>query len=404
MILCNHDECTGCLACINTCKHSAITIKEDHLGFYYPEINKKLCTECGLCSSACPILHPISLNEPLSIYSGWSLNEKIRLSSSSGGAFSEIALPILEQGGVVFGCILNKDFKAIHSFIENPADLHQLQRSKYVQSYVGNTFQEVRKFLRQGRKVLFSGTPCQIAGLYSFLKKTYDNLYTVDLICHGVPSPALWEEYKKYISKKENITINSILFRDKSISWIFYRTLIKGYTPKGKEKTIKLSYYKDLWTRTFLSDYYLRESCYQCPYCSTKRIADFTVADWWGYKATTPKDSKYQKKGVSLIFINTEKGKSLKIKDRMYLNPRSIKEAILTNPSLLHAYGKPDKYNIYRDLYPSQNFENIANSILKEVKISFENKILDRVPNNKLISFLLNFKGIKKTIKNLLNK
>lgn len=404
MILCNHDECTGCLACINTCKHSAITIKEDHLGFYYPEINKKLCTECGLCSSVCPILHPISLNEPKFIYSGWSLNENIRLTSSSGGAFSEIALPILEKGGVVFGCILNNELKAIHSFIESPADLYQMQRSKYVQSYIGNTFQEVRKFLRQGRTVLFSGTPCQVAGLYSFLKKTYDNLYTVDLICHGVPSPALWEEYKKYISRKENIRINSILFRDKSISWIFYRTHIKGFTPKGKEKTIKLSYFKDPWTRTFLSDYYLRESCYQCPYCSTKRVADFTLADWWGYKAITPKDRNFQKKGVSLIFINTEKGKSLNIENKMYLIPRSMNEAVLTNQSLLHAWEKPIKYNTYRNLYPSQSFENIATSILKEVKVSLEKKILDKVPNNKLVSFLIKFTRIKKKIKYLLNR
>lgn len=325
MKLCEKKTCTGCLACHNICNHSAIGLRQDVLGFYYPSIDHKKCVECGLCSSVCPELHAVHKHSPKKIYSGWSKNDSIRMDSSSGGAFTEIAYSVLKQGGIVFGCMFDAHFRVIHSYIDNVTDLQKLRRSKYVQSYIGDSYLNAAKFLKAGRIVLFSGTPCQIAGLKAFLKKEYDNLYTVDLVCHGVPSPKLWEDYKQYIENKEQIKIEEIRFRDKKISWIYFHMIIKG-----GNREYEGNYFKDRWLRVFLSDYYLRDNCYHCKYTSIERVADFTIADWWGYKGKEKNDKGYRKKGVSLILVNTEHGILLSQAwlPQMNLKERTLEEAI----------------------------------------------------------------------------
>lgn len=202
--ICCTSDCTGCMACVNVCAHHAISVVQDKEGFDRPQIDESLCVDCGLCAKTCPINHHPLATEPIEIYSGWSSNEAVRINSSSGGAFTEIARPVLEDGGVVFGCTLNDKLQAEHIYVETLEDLeNNLRGSKYVQSRIGNTYEQAKDFLRQGRKVLFSGTPCQIAGLRNYLRKDYENLLTVDLICHGVPSPLIFEEYKKYIAQTE---------------------------------------------------------------------------------------------------------------------------------------------------------------------------------------------------------
>lgn len=404
MNLCKPIECTGCLACANICKHSAIDVEQDTLGFYYPVIDAERCIECGLCQSVCSVLHPVKKEQPKIIYSGWSKDEKVRMNSSSGGAFTEIAMPILQDGGVVFGCILDDNLKAIHSFIDKPSDLYKLQRSKYVQSNIGRSYTDTQCFLKKGRKVLFSGTPCQIAGLLSFLKHPYDNLYTIDLVCHGVPSPQLWEEYKKNVEQKNSIKIKEILFRQKTVSWIFFRIVIKGLDNGGSIKKYEGTYYKDPWLRIFLSDYYLRENCYSCQYCSISRVADFTIADWWSYKEENRVDKGYKKKGVSLIFVNTDKGKSLDLKSRMLLRIRTLEDGLRTNKSLKCAWGKPSDYEKFRNLYPAHSFEEIVNRILNGLHVSLERKVLDAISDSKLLSFLLKLTRIKSKICRIINK
>lgn len=385
MNLCDAKECTGCLACYNACSHSAIKIESDILGFRYPKIIANSCVECGLCASVCPILNPLLGREPDIIFSGWSKDNSVRIDSSSGGAFSEIARFFLERGGVVFGCVLDPHFRAVHTYIENVADLPKLRRSKYVQSNIAFSYSEAKRFLKVGRQVLFSGTPCQIAGLLSFLKRPYENLYTVDLVCHGVPSPQLWEEYKAYIEKKEKMKVKEIRFREKTISWIFFRMLIKGENGKVYEG----SYFKDRWLRVFLSDYYLRESCYNCRYCSIKRVSDFTIADWWGYKGKRKEDKGFRKGGVSLVLVNTLRGYSLGCLNGMSLSERTLKEAVATNKSLTESWGKPKDFESYRGMYPEQTFEEISNRILRGLKLPLYARVLDRVPANDVLSFLL---------------
>lgn len=216
--ICNINECTGCMACVNACAHHAIRIIADKEGFDRPVIDETLCVDCGLCAKTCPVNHHPLANEPKEIYSGWSSDEAVRINSSSGGAFTEIARPVLEDGGVVFGCALNDKLQAEHIYVETLEDLeNKLRGSKYVQSRIGNTYAQAKNFLRQGRKVLFSGTPCQIAGLKNYLRRDYDNLITVDLICHGVPSPMLFEDYKKFIQKHENMKLTKVSFRCKKL-------------------------------------------------------------------------------------------------------------------------------------------------------------------------------------------
>ncbi|WP_444379929.1 Coenzyme F420 hydrogenase/dehydrogenase, beta subunit C-terminal domain, partial [Prevotella sp.] len=269
--ICNIIECTGCMACANVCAHHAIYIKKDEEGFDRPVIDKSLCVDCGLCVKTCPINHHPDAHEPVKIYSGWSSEEDVRTSSSSGGAFTEIARPVLEEGGVVFGCALNDKLQAEHIYVETLEDLkYKLSGSKYVQSRIGNSYTLAKGFLRQGRKVLFSGTPCQIAGLKNYLRRDYDNLITVDLICHGVPSPMLFEDYKTFMQKHENMKLTKVSFRCKKSSWIFYNMTLKGHVEKSSAlKTYVGSYYEDPYIRASQRDYFLRPSCHQCKFTTT---------------------------------------------------------------------------------------------------------------------------------------
>lgn len=302
--ICNVEECTGCMACANVCAHNAIQFKADKEGFVRPVINKKLCVDCALCVKTCPINHPPMSNEPKEVYSGWSSDETVRINSSSGGAFTEIARPLLEEGGIVFGCALNEKLQAEHIYVETLEDLeNKLRGSKYVQSKIGNSYSIAKDFLRQGRNVLFSGTPCQIAGLKNYLRKDYDNLITVDLVCHGVPSPLIFEDYKKYIAQTENMNLTSVKFRCKKSSWIFYNMVIEGHVEKNREeKTYIGRYYEDPYIRGFLNDIFLRPSCSLCKLTSVKRIADFTIADWWGYDRLKNESRDFERK-VFLFYI-----------------------------------------------------------------------------------------------------
>lgn len=371
-IICPHELCTGCMACINTCSHNAISIIKDKEGFFYPKIIQDKCINCGLCKRRCPINNSPVTAQPLTIYSGWAKDEEIRLSSSSGGAFSMLAIPILEEGGVVFGASVNDKIQIEHIYIETTKDLKKLQGSKYVQSNIGDCYKKAQKFLNNNRRVLFCGTPCQIAGLRNFLRKEYNNLITIDLICHGVPSPLIFEEWKKWLKRKYNLSqITSINFRDKQKSWIFYNMKVEGKDLQGNNVLYYGKYYKDAWIRGFLRNYFIRPSCYQCHFTSINRVSDFTIADWWGYSPTPQEKNDYEKKGVSLIFCNTEKSKTYFTKyctNTMFLRERTKEEAYSTNPSLKQPFTAPILRHKFWEDYKILTFEELINKYMNPEK------------------------------------
>ena len=386
--ICDYNFCTGCMACANACGQNAIQMKPNKEGFLYPIINENLCKNCGLCSRICPSNNPIAKKEPEAVFSGWSKDESIRMHSSSGGAFSEIALQILNRKGVVFGCTLNKELKAEHAFVENKSDLKLFRGSKYVQSYIGDSYKKVRTFLNEGREVLFSGTPCQIAGLKAFLKKEYNNLWTVDIICHGVPSPRIWQDYAQYIENIYNDKIDAVEFRSKKYSWIFFGMNISFH--KSRKKYYG-PYYNDPYIRGFLRDYFLRQSCSTCKYTSIDRVSDFTIADWWGYRRTEKKDKDFQYKGVSLILANNERAANLAKNLNMDLCERTIDEAKKTNLCLSKPFpSNPLRDKFWKD-YNDKSFADVVALYMMPEKIRWNISFLQKHKNSDLMLLFMKF-------------
>ena len=376
--ICEPNCCTGCGLCEQICNHSAIRLQADAEGFLRPLINFNACAECGLCRVRCPAnaaFQPEATSNKLAlfvpkIYSGWSNDEKIRKASSSGGAFTEIAKVVIHGGGVVFGVALDDNITAHHICVETLNDLKKLRGSKYVQSCIDSAYKQVKENLLFGRKVLFSGTPCQIAGLYSFLSKDYPNLITVDIICHGVPSPMVFEDYKNYVAEIIKKPVSSVNFRWKKSSWIFFNI---GINPYIEKKEIKYSYvgnyYSDPFIRAFLRDNILRPCCYNCKYTSFKRLGDFTIADWWGYKAVDKSDKGFEKKGVSLVMCNSRKAALIFKELKMTLRERTIEEAMATNLALSKPFARPETRDEFWSDYSKMPFREIVAKWMKPEKI-----------------------------------
>ena len=310
--------CCGCGACSNVCPKKAITMQEDENGFIYPKIDESKCIKCGLCLKTCAYKNRESKSKVMKAYAAVCKNKDILLKSASGGVFTTIALNILKQGGVVFGCSMEKDsngrLEPQHIKVTSIEEQTKLQGSKYVQSNTKNIYLEVKEELKNNKIVLFSGTPCQVAALKSFIGNIKsDNLYTIDIICHGVPSSKMFKDYIKYIEDKKNIKITNFTFREKSKGKGYFSKI--EYTKNGKNKVtirpaINISYFQ-----MFLKSISIRENCYTCPYANSSRVGDITLGDYWGVDMEHPDDLKNNhiklSKGVSCIMINNEKGKTL---------------------------------------------------------------------------------------------
>ena len=305
----NKEACCGCEACAQKCPKSCITMEFDEQGFLYPIVEESQCIDCGLCESVCPVIHQASPRKPKKIYGAINHNEQIRLDSSSGGIFTALAEIALDKGGKVWGAKLNEQCEVVHDCVETIPALELLRGSKYVQSHIGLSFQKIKAELRKGKVVLFTGTPCQVAGLKRFLKDDYSNLYTIDFLCHGIPSPGVW---KKYLEQQfgKSARLKDIKFRDKTHGWEKYCFSLKQYFPKGKDSVKHIERCnKNLYMRAFLHDLTLRPSCYNCPARSFKSGSDITLADLWGAWRTLPEYN--DNKGCSCVAINTEKGGQL---------------------------------------------------------------------------------------------
>lgn len=299
----NKEKCSGCSACAQICPKQCITMVSDDEGFLYPKVQLDKCSRCNLCESICPVSnHPKYSDAVVASFAGYARDENIRLYSSSGGIFSIFAKAILDMQGVVFGATLDDEHVCHHIFIECVSDLYKLQGSKYVQSSIEDCYLKVKDYLQKGRKVLFSGTACQCAGLKAFLRKEYENLFLIDILCHGVPSPKVWERYLHSMEKKYGASISKINFRTKKFGWKDWA--IKLIFNDNREYEKKKS--EDSFINLFLSNISLRPSCYNCEFKKLERPSDVTLGDAWGIERTMP--CLDDDKGTSAIIVHTEKG------------------------------------------------------------------------------------------------
>jgi coenzyme F420-reducing hydrogenase beta subunit len=337
------ENCTGCHACKNVCPPKCIMMESDSEGFLYPKINIESCIHCGLCEKVCPIIHKKEINNNPKAYACYNKNEKIRMESSSGGLFTLIAEQIIDNGGIVFGARFDNEFNVIHDSVEKKEDLDKFRRSKYVQSKIGDTHRRVKDALIEGRHVLFTGTPCQVAGLKSFLGKEYDNLFCLDIICHGVPSPNVWKSYLVYQKNKFGSLPQYISFRNKDEGWKNFSMSISFDNNIEYRKTLVT----DLYMKTFLKDICLRLSCYQCNFKTLHRQSDITLADFWGIQNMLPEMD--DDRGTTLMFINSANGQKMmqNLNEKILIREVDINKAVEYNPSAI----KSAKINPKRDAF-----------------------------------------------------
>lgn len=319
----NKKDCCGCTSCSNICPVDAINMEADEEGFLYPKIDAEKCINCGQCEKVCPIINKRkSKGEIKEAYAIRTKNNEVLTTSTSGGFFTPLSNYILQEDGVVIGVGFGDGLRVDHIIItnKNKESLSELRGSKYVQSYLGDIFKETKKLLDSGKKVLFSGTPCQIQGLLNFLMKDYENLLTVDLICHGVPSPKLWKEYVNYQELKYKSKIKEVNFRNKTYG--YHSGTMKLVFENGRK------YYGsprvDYMLKSFFKEISSRPSCYDCKFKDKLHISDFTIFDAWNVGKTSFEKVKDDDKGYTNIFVNSNKGKEILRKVENYYDKYEI--------------------------------------------------------------------------------
>lgn len=362
-------DCCGCEACAQRCAHNAISMKRDKEGFLYPIIDSNKCTKCDICEKVCPVINQKLPSEPIKTYAAKNKDEIVRLQSSSGGIFTLLATKTINNGGVVFGAKFDEQWKVVHDYVETIEDLAKFRGSKYVQSRINDNYIKVEQFLKQGRQVLFSGTPCQIAGLKKYLIKEYKNLICVDIICHGVPSPMIWQKYK---AQFELSYTSSISFRDKSNSWKTYEVVVS----KDQKEVIRETVGQNVYMKIFLSDLCLRPSCAICPAKDGKSKSDITIADFWGIQHIHPEFD--DDKGCNLVLINSEKGLNFFNKLECDKIESDFNTAIKYNPSYFKCASEPKYRQYFFDNFDKFGF-SIYNKIQKEQQPSLIRRIASRI-------------------------
>ena len=300
-------NCCGCSACASVCPRHCITMVEDSEGFLYPQVDEEACVNCGLCEKVCNELQPYDTREPLQVLAAINKDEKVRQKSSSGGIFHLLAEKTIREGGVVFGARFDENWQVVIDYAEDMEGVEAFMGSKYVQARMENAYVDAKRFLNEGRKVLFSGTPCQVAGLHKFLRKSYDNLLSVDLICHGVPSPKVWRVYLEEVVKQGQ-SISCVEFRNKEKGWKKFSFFL-SYNGVGKTVSMLSPLSENHFMKAFLGNIILRPSCYECKVKDCSSQSDITIADFWGIETLFPQMD--DNKGTGMVFVNTEKGKSV---------------------------------------------------------------------------------------------
>lgn len=323
------NHCTGCTACAAVCPKGCIAMEPDADGFLHPAVDESKCVSCGLCERVCPVLNRAELNHTPTACAAKSRDEASRLASTSGGVFTELARSVLTQGGAVFGAAYDEAFRVVHICAEDETGLARLRGAKYAQSDPGDTFREVKQRLEKGQQVLFSGTPCQVLGLKSFLKRDYDNLLLVDLVCHSVPSPLAWEKYLQYIS--EGKTLTAVNLRCKDTGWSRYGYCNRFDFADGSCRMDKSG--DSLYMKLFTGGYITRPSCESCPAKGYARVSDLTLGDFWGIWNIRPELD--DDRGISLVLVQTKKGQTAL--EELEVWPVTLEESSRENPAVIRA-------------------------------------------------------------------
>ena len=349
MPICDPRKCTGCCACLNACERDAISMSPDNEGFLRPAIDMDKCVRCGKCARICPQNTPPAIpNEQKTAYACWHKDEAIRNKSSSGGAFTAIADAVLSRGGIVFGAAFDVSNVVRHIRVDSSAELSRLRRSKYVQSNIGHAFREIRDALAENKPVLFSGTPCQVDGLYAYLGKRHAGLlHTIDFACHGVNSPMIFADYMKWLGEKQGSPVRELEFRNKDHGWHRHEVVVSF----ADGTTLRQEPYGNFFFKGFLKHIFLRPSCSQCRYASLAHPADITLADFWGYKGFSEID-RDDDKGVSAVIVNTSSGSRL-FEDaarQMEVFHRTPNNIAMNNAALrLPSKAAPDREAFWKD-------------------------------------------------------
>lgn len=371
-------KCCGCHSCFNICPKKAISMVRDEEGFLYPRVDATSCVNCGLCEKVCHFLQdsPKRENKPTT-YAAKIKDDEIRNQSSSGGLFSILANYILSKSGVVYGVAMNNTQKSAEFIrVDNIEDLAKLRGSKYLQATIDDAYKQVKEDLVSSRKVLFSGVPCQINGLKLYLGKEYDNLLIVEVICHGTPSPALWEKYFNYLENKYNAKIEKVNFREKRNGWKTF-----GLTEDGDNISQYLNQHQDPYMQMFLRNYCLRPSCYACKAKELESMADLTIADFWGIQNVVPEMD--DDKGTSLVIVHSEKGKAVleETKDEYIGKEVSFEQGVKGNPSYHSSVLIPKERDIFFKDMNTMEFDQLQDKYCKPIKISFIRRCINKAKN-----------------------
>ena len=360
----NFNICTGCGMCAAICPSSAIQMQPDEHGFLHPIADNTKCTNCGLCVKKCPVSTPPQISANTNILTGYAKEEALLTKSSSGAIFPVLAAEIIQRGGVVFGAAFDNDFNVIHVAARTVSELSALCSSKYVQSRITeNNYVQIDALLSAGRWVYFSGMPCQVAALKSYLGKDYKTLITQDTACHSVPSPMVWKDYVARLETQHNGKLTGFSFRNKATGWEGYH--IHATFDNGKEFLQPAA--ENPYQRGFIKGLYSRGSCFACKFKSIERCSDITLADYWGVKGIQPE--AYNPQGTSLIMLHSDKGRALleSCKDYLQTAP-AADDAFTFNTAVLTPVQKPARYDEFWEGYGKTPFEELVSACCEPTK------------------------------------
>ncbi len=368
-------KCTACNACLIKCPQNAIHREFGELGFYYPVVDVKLCVNCGLCDNVCQIDKELPSYAQQKAFAAVNSDYEVLTDSTSGGVFSAVALWIFKHSGVVYGCAYDEQLRPVHIRIDNPVELHRLRGSKYVQSDTGKSYAEAEADLKNGKYVLYSGTPCQVDGLRNFLGKKYERLICIDIICHGVSSAEYFKSYVDYLEMKIDGKIDAYSFRDKKNSgWGLSGTYSGTYSGTGKRFTKRVHYFDNYYYSYFLSGETYRMSCYVCKYAQMSRVGDFTIGDLWGAEGLNLPFGVNN--GCSVVLINTDKAEEIWKELSVHMHQIEIEKAVQYNAQLQH----PSKYKESRVVRVKEYIEHDSAWIQKNFKKkNYKQNLLGRI-------------------------
>ena len=371
-------KCTGCSACVNVCPKSAIDFCDDRAGYRYPVVDETKCVNCSLCEKVCPIINPVDVsdnfNEPI-VKAAWNLDKEIRINSTSGGVFSAIADSFIENGGFVVGAEYTEDFGIRHIVISDKDKIRQIRQSKYAQSDLGDIFKAIKNLLNTGDKVLFCGSPCQVAGLKKYLFKDYQNLFLVDFICRGIISQKIYKNYLESVERHTNSKITKVHFKNKDFGWNQFSTKLS--LSNGDE------YHKDRYHDEYMVGYlkynlYLRPCCHDCQFKTLPRIADLSLGDFWGIANSDKTLDNDQ--GTSVVLINSEKG--LKyfdgLSEMLFSTDSSIEQVVKGNSCLLNIAPKGEYSEYFYKHFEKKDFIELIHSVEKKdyfKRLNYKEKI-----------------------------